>query len=130
MLGSLPFDQVLVRSIEILYGLFWLWSGLNAIFHWQAVPHVSEKMDRFVAACMETGFIMPTVKFVEILAGLLFLFSFTISGLLFMAPIVFGIIGLHIAYNKKPIPMILIVMGPYTILALSERFFFVDALSR
>lgn len=130
MLGSLPFDQVLVRSIEILYGLFWLWSGLNSIFHWQAVPHVSDKMDRFVNACMDTGFIMPTVKLVEILVGILFIFSLTIAGLLFISPIVFGVIGLHIVYNKKPIPMILIVMGPYAILALSERFFFIDALSR
>lgn len=130
MLESTPINHALVRTIEILYGLFWLWSGLNAIFHWQAVPHVSEKMDRFVQACMETGFIMPTVKTIEILAGLLFIFSFTIAGLFLMTPIIFGIVGLHIAYNKKPIPMLLIVMGPYTALAMSERFFLIEALSR
>lgn len=92
---------IFFRSTEIIYGLFWLFSSLNAHFQWKKIPFVSNEMDEFITACHKTKFIMPTVKIVELIVGVLLLFSFTNLALVLILPIVYGIIGLHLFFNKK-----------------------------
>lgn len=120
---------VFFRTIEILYGLFWLWSGLNAIFKWQKVPFISIQMDQFTQACYDTKFIMPTVKVVEILAGILFLFSYSTAGIFLMTPLVFGIVGLHFVFNPRPWVLVSIVALPYILLLLNNRYAWIEFIS-
>lgn len=107
---------IFFRSTEIIYGLFWLFSSLNAHFQWKKIPFVSNEMDEFITACHKTKFIMPTVKIVELIVGVLLLFSFTNLALVLILPIVYGIIGLHLFFNKKNGVLIFTILTPFMIL--------------
>lgn len=107
---------IFFRTTEVIYGLFWLFSGLNAHFQWKKIPFVSNEMDEFINACYKTKFIMPTVKIVEFIVGVLFLFSCTNLALILILPIVYGIIGLHFFFNKKNGVLIFSILTPFMII--------------
>jgi len=50
----------------------------------------------------DTGFMMHSVKFVELIGGLMLIFNFRIPlAILFLAPVVFNIYGMHVfVFNK------------------------------
>ena len=95
--------------------IFW---GLNGFFHWRPVPPSPPALDRFVTACFETRFIMPTVKIFEIVFGLFLVLNFaTPLALVMLAPIVFVITGLHLLLNtKKAWEVVLPITVPFFVL--------------
>lgn len=111
----------MMEYVEI--GLRWLFAaqmvlwGLNGFFHWMQIPPSDPKIDRFVGACIESKFIMPTVKLLEIVFGLFLLFDFLTPFSLFVfAPLMFVISGLHILHNPKPWSVLVPCTLPYLIL--------------
>ncbi|AHI07154.1 hypothetical protein BDW_13270 [Bdellovibrio bacteriovorus W] len=106
----------MIQYIEIVcqygLGIQLLYWGLNGFFQWKAPPPSDPRIDAFVAACAQTGFIMFTVKVLEILIGLALLFNIaTALALVALAPLIFVISGLHLKYNPRPWG----VLGLYTI---------------
>ena len=80
--------------------LFW---GLNGFFHWVPIPPQGAIITKFVDACIETKFIMPVVKLMEIFLGLFLLIGFMVpASLVLLAPLIFIITGLHVFHNPKP----------------------------
>jgi len=97
--------------------LFW---GLNSVFHWIAIPPSNKVIEQFTEACFKTKFIMPTVKALEIVGGLLLLSGFyTHLALLALAPLIFVITGLHLFHNKRSWEVLVPISLPYVVLLIA-----------
>jgi hypothetical protein len=95
-----------LRGIEILTGVFYLVFGLDGFFKKLPMPEPSSQAKEFLAVIDRSGFILPSIKFIEILVGFCFIFSF--QGHLawcLLSPIVFNILGYHLKVNKKELLM-------------------------
>lgn len=93
-------------------GIQLLYWGLNGFFQWKAPPPSDPRIEAFVKACAQTGFIMFTVKTLEVLIGLALLFNVgTVLALIVLAPIIFVISGLHLKFNPQPWG----ILGFYTV---------------
>lgn len=109
--------EVVCRWILGLQFVFW---GLNGFFYWKQPPASAKPINDFTEACIQTKFVMPTVKIFEIVFGALFLIETTSRvAWIALAPIVFVITGLHALYNKRSWE----VLGPITLPFLMVLFF-------
>lgn len=111
--------EVAIRWFFASQMVFW---GLNGFYHWIKLKPDSEVIDNFINACIQTKFIMPTVKFIEVFFGLLLLFDFMTSGsLLVFAPVMFVITMLHVLFNQKPWQVLASYTIPYIILLIFHK---------
>lgn len=109
-------DHIELLLRWILGGQLTFW-GLNGFFHWRQIPPSPAAIDSFVAACIESRFIMPTVKVFEIVFGLFLILNFSVPlALIMLAPIVFVVTGLHLLHNKKSWQVLLPISLPFLIL--------------
>lgn len=104
--------------IEIIFrwafGLQMVFWGLNGFLHWVKIPPSGPGIDKFVEACVETKFIMPVVKILEIIFGAFLLLGFMIpASLLIFGPLIFVITGLHVFHNPKPWGILVSFTVPY-----------------
>lgn len=113
-----------IHIVAILYGAWWAFNGLNGFFMWQPVPHVSEQLDEFIAALIKTNFMFQSIKIFQIAAGLFLILNFTLLGLLILAPIIFGIIGLQFKYAKNLRVLSALILIPYAVLWSQQSDFF------
>ena len=117
--------EYLELALRWIFGLQMAFWGLNGFFHWVKIPPSSATIEKFTQACIDTGFIMPTVKVLEIVAGLLLIFNFsTALCLAVLAPIMFVITGLHVFHNPKPGAVLLPLVLPYAALWLLDSVVF------
>ena len=110
-----------LRLCEIIYGLYWIWIALNSFFKWQALPPQSDKMLKLLESLDNARIIMPTVKALELLIGLLFVFDFhSIIGLILLSPLLFGIIAIQIFLNQGSWLLISSLFFPFLILIFKQ----------
>lgn len=108
--------EIVLRWIFGLQMVFW---GLNGFFNWIKLPPASPVIEKFVLACIESRFIMPTVKMIEIICGAFLLLGFAVPvSLLVFAPLLFVISGLHALHSPKPWGVLLSYTLPYALLLL------------
>lgn len=101
------------------FGLQMIFWGLNGFFHLVPIPPSSDKINKFVEACIETKFLMPIVKIFEILFGICLIANFMVAvSLVTLAPILFVVTGLHVFHNPKPWGVLATCTVPYLILVL------------
>jgi uncharacterized membrane protein YphA (DoxX/SURF4 family) len=106
--------ELIVRWIFALQMIFW---GLNGFFNWITITPPSATLEKFVLACIETRFIMPTVKVVEIVFGAFLISGFIVPvSILMFAPIIFVITGLHVLHNPRPWGVLVTTTLPFTLL--------------
>lgn len=112
----------LERILELLIGAFFTFHGLNGFLHWFAIPGQSPAFERFIQALIEARFIMPVVKVIEIVAGILLVMGFwSLLATAMLAPLVFVIVGAHLILNpEKGWKMALITGLPYFALLYSQ----------
>ncbi|HET8933122.1 MAG TPA: DoxX family membrane protein [Polyangiales bacterium] len=83
----------IARSI---LGLMFVVFGANFFLHFLPQPPLEGPAGDFAAALFKSGYVMQTVKVVEVAAGLLLLTNrFVPLALTLLAPIVVGIVGFH-----------------------------------
>lgn len=105
--------EIASRWILGLQLIFW---GLNGFFNWKQIPPSDPRIERFVQACIEIRFLMPTVKCLEIIFGVILLTGYgTVLALVGIAPILFVICGLHILFNKHSGRVVMPLALPYLI---------------
>lgn len=115
----IDYIEFVFRWILGLQMAFW---GLNGFFHWKQIPPSAKAINDFTQACLDTKFIMPTVKVFEIVFGILLLSGFfTLLALVALSPIVFVISGLHLCHNKNPWPVIGLITVPFLVLVILEH---------
>jgi uncharacterized membrane protein YphA (DoxX/SURF4 family) len=80
--------------LSLLTGLMFINSGFDKFFHYMPVPkEMPEKMMKVGMAFMEIGWLMPLVGTIEILGGLLLIFSKTRAlGAIVILPVLVGIL--------------------------------------
>ncbi|XGC80603.1 DoxX family membrane protein [Bdellovibrio bacteriovorus] len=104
------------------FGLQMVFWGLNAIFNWVKPPTPSPRMDAFIGSCVDTQFIMPTVKFIEIVFGAFLVLGFLVPlSLIVFAPLMFVLTGLQIFLNQRPVGFLVTFFVPYLILLILHR---------
>lgn len=108
-------------SLEILLqyfiGIFYCYHGLNGFFHFQKLPQVSERMEKFLKNIEETQFILPTVKMIEIISGVMLIANQApFLAAILLLPIVFGITASQILFNfKKGKGITVVVVIPFLV---------------
>jgi putative oxidoreductase len=79
-----------------LLGLMFVVFGANFFLHFLPQPPMSGPPADFATALFQSGYVMQTVKVVEIVAGLMLLSNrFVPLALTLLAPVVVGIVGFH-----------------------------------
>ena len=113
----MDYVEYLEFVLRILLGLQCMFWGLNGFFNWVKIPPTGPVIEAFVSACYQTKFIMPSVKFLEIILGFFLVIGLVVpASLLGLAPIVFVITGLHLMHNPKPGRVLMPFSLPYAIL--------------
>lgn len=88
--------------LQYFIGFFYFYHGLNGFFYFQKLPMPSDQMLKFVKNIEETKFILPTVKSIEIISGVLLLMNQAkYLAILLLVPIVFGITISQIMFNLQ-----------------------------
>ena len=116
--------NLLVSLCQYFLGIQFLIFGVNGLLNLFPNPPAPEGIIKFAQSLESTKFIMPTVKAIEILSGVLILTNLAPKwGLAMLAPIIFNIIGLHLVFNfKKSWTLVLQVLLPYSIVLIHSRF--------
>jgi hypothetical protein len=85
-------------AARYLLGLIFFVFGLNFFLHFLPAPAMAGPAGAFAGALMASGYVMPVVKTVEVIAGALLLGNrFVPLALALLAPIVVGTNGFHMS---------------------------------
>lgn len=97
---------------RIVLGLIMIVFGLNFFLQFIPMPPPPEKMMKVMTAFMEIGYILPFVKVIEIVAGLMLLANmFTPLALILLAPIILNILCVHTLIDTSGLPMALLLVA-------------------
>jgi len=116
--NAFPQGHLVLLALRLLVGGQFLVFGIDGIFQILPRPRQSPEMKRFVEVVIETKFILPTVKVIECLAGvLLILDGGSVGALLALLPIVYGIVCSQVIFNQKNgYGITLFILIPYLLL--------------
>lgn len=107
---------------RILFGLMFLVFGLNGFLHFIPQPPVPERVGAFMMGLAQTGYMLPLIKGVEVLVGVLLLANrFVPLALALIAPNVVNIVLLHTVLAPSGLPVALAVLAMELYLAWSYR---------
>lgn len=85
-------------TARYLLGLIFTVFGANFFLHFLPQPPMSGPPADFATALFQSGYVMQTVKVVEVVAGLMLLGNrYVPLALTLLAPIVVGIVGFHLS---------------------------------
>ncbi len=94
--------KTVLKIITALAGLIWLIFGLNNFLHFFPIPEPSQAEADFMRALENTGYVLPFVYAVQIVAGLMLLARRLVPlALLLLAPIVANILLYDIFMNPS-----------------------------
>lgn len=94
--------------LSLLAGLMFINAGLDKFFHYMPIPkEMPEKMVKAGMAFTEIGWLMPLVGTIEILGGLLLIFSRTRAlGAIVILPVLTGILLTIISMAPSGLPIV------------------------
>jgi uncharacterized membrane protein YphA (DoxX/SURF4 family) len=95
-----------------LLGLTFAGSGLNGFSEFLPLPEVPPAGRQFLAALAASGYVLPLVKAVELVAGLMLVSGcFVPLGLVLLAPVVVNIAAFHLLVVPRWPIALLVVAG-------------------
>jgi putative oxidoreductase len=99
--------------ISLLFGLMFINSGLNKLFHYLPVPDdMPENLVKMIAAYEEIGWLMPLIAIVEIIGGVLVITNkYRALGAIMIFPVMIGILLTHIFNVPSGLPIALVLMA-------------------
>ena len=90
-------NRKFVRTIQIIFGLYLIFSGLIAYFVNFPAPPYNEKGLAFLTALFNTGYMIHLISIIFVLCGLMFIFNrWSAFGAVLLSPINFNILFFHI----------------------------------
>lgn len=105
-------NQKLIFGARIILGGIFFFFGLNGLMMiftgsgFIPMPTPSEKMMAVMGGLFAAGYLMPLVKILEIVGGLLLLSNrYVPLALTLLAPIMVNILGLHLFAEPSALPM-------------------------
>jgi uncharacterized membrane protein YphA (DoxX/SURF4 family) len=112
--------------LSLLAGLMFINAGLDKFFHYMPMPkEMPEKMVKVGMAFTEIGWLMPLVGAIEILGGLLLIFTRTRAlGAIVILPVLTGILLANISMAPSGLPIVfaLIVIILWAIIDNREKY--------
>lgn len=107
----------LTVAVRWLYGLAFLIFGLNGFFEFFSPPAVPPAGKEFLGALVQTGYMMPMVKGIEVIAGFMIILGVQVPlALLLLAPGVVNIFLFHLFLAPVGIPLALFLVFSETYL--------------
>jgi uncharacterized membrane protein YphA (DoxX/SURF4 family) len=109
---------------RVLLGLMFFVFGLNHFLNFIPPPKEMppEKAMAFAMALMNTGYMMPLIKGVETLCGLLLLVNrFVPLALVLLAPVIVNIVAFHLFLAPSGAAMVIVILGLELYLAWAYR---------
>ena len=106
----------LPATARVLLGVVMLLTGLNKIFWFAPMPHMSPALSAFMGALKETGYFLPFIGIVESTGGALLLVNrFVPLAITILAPVLVNILAVHTFLDARgfPIALILIALDVY-----------------
>ena len=106
----------LPATARVLLGVVMLLTGLNKIFWFAPMPHMSPALTAFMEALKETGYFLPFIGIVEATGGALLLVNrFVPLAITVLAPVLVNILGVHTFLDARGLPLafILITLDVY-----------------
>jgi len=109
--------KTVLRAVpRVLLVVVMLLTGLNKIFWFAPMPHMSPALTAFMGALKETGYFLPFIGIVEATGGALLLVNrFVPLAITILAPVLVNILGVHTFLDVRgfPLALILIVLNVY-----------------
>jgi putative oxidoreductase len=100
--------KILRLILFVLFGLLFINAGLDKFLHYMPIPPLEPEVVKVGEAFLSIKWLLPLVGAVELIAGLLFLFSKTrLIGAMMIFPVMIGIL-LH---NAVYMPSGLLIAG-------------------
>ncbi len=98
---------------RLILGLIFFVFGLNGFLQFLPAPPLTDAGMKFIGALLETGYMFPMIKGLEVLAGVLLLAGlFVPLALLILAPIVVNIFLFHVILAPAPaMPIVIVALG-------------------
>src|SRR5215831_16816113 len=103
-------------TARVLLGVIMLLTGVNKIFWFAPMPHMSPALTAFMGALQETGYFLTFVGIVESTGGALLLVNrFVPLAITILAPVLVNILAVHTFLDTRgfPIALILIAVDVY-----------------
>jgi hypothetical protein len=105
-------QQAAKSAPRLLLGTIFFVFGLNFFLHFLPTPPMEGAPLSFIMALAASGYVMPIVKGVEVVAGLMLLSNrFVPLALALLAPIVVSIVGFHTVLAPEGAPMAFVVLA-------------------
>ena len=107
---------------RIILGLLFFVFGFNGFLNRLPIPVAEIKMQKFVEALQETGYLMNFVKGLEILVGICFLTDYFVGlALVLTGPLVFIIVSAQLFLNgRRGWGISFLILGPFLILLIAR----------
>ena len=100
----------LPATARVLLGVVMLLTGLNKIFWFAPMPHMSPALTAFMGALKGTGYFLPFIGIVEATGGALLLVNrFVPLAITILAPVLVNILGVHTFLDVRGFPLALIL---------------------
>lgn len=121
---------MILRALEIIIGLYYLTFGIDGFLKKIPLPQPSERGLRFLIALEEAGYVLLSVKILEIVVGLAWLTGFG-GGLAWFifTPILFNILAYHWWLNRQERMLPLVLLLGHLVLAYKYHDFILSTLS-
>ena len=106
----------LPATARVLLGVVMLFTGVNKIFWFVPMPHMSPALTAFMDALKATGYFLPFLGIVEATGGALLLINrFVPLAITILAPVLVNILSVHTFLDASglPLALILIVLDVY-----------------
>ena len=121
----------LVLAARLLLGLVFVIFGLNGFLHFIPMPPMPVEAMAFMSGLMKSGYMIPLIKIVEIIAGLFILTGMYLPlGLVLLAPIVINILLFHLVLAPDGLGMALVITILHLYLAYANKDKFAELLKK
>lgn len=123
-------EKRLPMIARLVLGAIFLVMGLNGFFNFMPMPAMPEAAGNFMGALVATGYMMPLLKTVEVVGGLLLLVGRYIPlGLALLAPVIVNITLFHLFLAPSGLVIAIVLLVAEIYLAWSYRDVFRPMLS-
>lgn len=123
-------EKYLPAAARGLLGAIFLLFGLNGFLDYLPMPKMASGAADFMAALAATGYMLPMIKIVEIVAGAaLLLGRYVPLALTLLAPDIVNIVLFHLVLAPMGLPLALLILALEIYLAWSFRDVFRPVLS-
>ena len=111
-----------IAGARILLGLVFFVFGLNGFLHFIPMPPPQGKAAQFMGGLAATGYLIPLLFGVQVIAGAALLVRrFVPLALILLAPIIVNIVLFHVFLEPSGLPLALFVLALEIFLAWSYR---------